>query len=98
MDVRYFVSATNGKGSEDQAYEYINAMLDPVGGAELFNTYGYGHGNVKTYDLIDAAVLKEKGLDDPVGLLSRGVFFDEVPPEKEAKLIEMWHEAQAGLD
>ena len=90
--------SANGSGSEDQAYEYINAMLDPVGGKSLFDEYGYGHGNVKTYDLIDAAVLKEKGLDDPVTLLAKGVFFDQVPPEKEAKLIEMWNEAQAGLD
>ena len=90
--------SANGAGSEDQAYDYINAMLDPVGGRALFDEYGYGHANRKTYDLIDAAVLKEKGLDDPVGLLSRGVFFDEVPAEKEARLVEMWHEAQAGLD
>ncbi len=48
--------------------------------------------------LIDKDKLYEKGLDDTVGLLSRGVFFDEVPPAKDAKLIEMWHDAQAGLD
>ncbi len=89
--------SANGAGSEDQAYDYINAMLDPVGGVSLFDVYGYGHANVKTYELIDKDKLYEKGLDDPVGLLSRGVFFDEVPPEKDAKLIEMWHEAQAGL-
>ena len=90
--------SANGKGSEDQAYDYINAMLDPVGGVSLFDEYGYGHANVKTFEMVDKDKLYEKGLDDPVGLLSRGVFFDEVPPEKDAKLIEMWHEAQAGLD
>ena len=90
--------SSNGAGSEDQAYDYINAMLDPVGGKSLFDEYGYGHANRKTYDLIDKDKLYEKGLDDPVGLLSRGVFFDEIPPEKDAKLIQMWHEAQAGLD
>jgi hypothetical protein len=30
--------------------------------------------------------------------LARGVFFDEVPPAKKAKLIQFWEEAQAGLD
>ncbi len=93
-----FCVSANGDGSEDQAYEYINAMLDPVGGKQLFEVYGYGHANVKTYDLIDPDVLHEAGLDDPVGLLSRGVFFDEVPPAKNDKLLELWHEAQAGLD
>jgi len=90
--------STNGKGSEDQAYDYINAMLDPVGGVAMFDKYGYGHANSKTFDLIDKDKLYEKGLNDPVGLLSRGVFFDEVPPAKKAKLIQFWQEAQAGLD
>ncbi len=90
--------SSNGAGSEDQAYEYINAMLDPVGGVSLFDVYGYGHANGKTFDLIDKDKLYEKGLDDPVGLLSRGVFFDEVPPEKNAKLLQYWQEAQASLE
>jgi len=87
----------DGPGSEDQAYDYINAMLDPVGGKALFDEYGYGHANIKTFDLIDPNVLHEKGLDDPTGLLARGVFFDEVPPEKMAKLLDMFNEAQAGF-
>ena len=90
--------SANGTGSEDQAYDYINAMLDPVGGVSLFDVYGYGHGNKNTYTLIDEAKLYEKGLNDPEGLLSRGVFFDEVPPEKNAKLLQYWQEAQAGLE
>lgn len=89
--------SSNGAGSEEQAYDYINAMLDPVGGLSLFETYGYGHANVLTTELIDPEVAKEKGLDDPVTLLSKGVFFDEIPPEKDARLNAMWHEAQANL-
>ncbi len=73
-------------------------MLDPVGGVSLFDVYGYGHANVKTFDLIDPDKLYEKGLNDPVGLLSRGVFFDEVPPEKNAEPLQYWQEAQASLD
>ena len=92
------VSARSEGATEEMAYDYINAMLDPVGGKAFFEEFGYGHANSKTLDLIDPAVLKDKGLDDPVGLLSSGVFFDAVPPEKFAKLTEMWHEAQAGLD
>ena len=44
---------TNGTGSEDEAYDYINAMLDPASGVALFDVYGYGHGNANTVDLID---------------------------------------------
>jgi spermidine/putrescine-binding protein len=90
--------SSNGEGSEDQAYDYINAMLDPVGGVSLFDEYGYGHGNKNTFALIDPEKLYAADLNDPEGLLSRGVFFDEVPPEKNAKLLQYWQEAQAGLD
>ncbi len=90
--------STTGDGSEDQAYDYINAMLDPVGGVSLFDVYGYGHGNKNTFDLIDPEKLYAADLNDPEGLLSRGVFFDEIPPEKNARLIQMWEEAQAGLE
>ena len=31
-------------------------------------------------------------------MLSRGVFFDEVPPEKNVKLLQYGQEAQAALD
>jgi len=90
--------SSNGTGSEDQAYDYINAMLDPVGGVSLFDEYGYGHGNKNTFALIEPEKLYAADLNDPEGLLSRGVFFDEVPPEKNAKLLQYWQEAQAGLD
>ena len=72
--------------------------LDPIGGVSLFDVYGYGHGNKKTFDLIDPDKLYAADLNDPEGLLSRGVFFDEIPPEKNARLIQMWEEAQAGLE
>jgi spermidine/putrescine-binding protein len=92
------VSSSSEGVREEMAYDYINAMLDPVGGRAFFDAFGYGHANIKSLEGVDPAILKEKGLDDPVALLNSGVFFDEVPPAKDAKLTEMWHEAQAGLD
>jgi len=91
------LSAT-GEGSEDEAYDYINAMLDPVGGAAMFDTYGYGHGNSHTVDLIDPARAAGTGIDDPDGTLARGVFNKAMPPAKQARLFQLWYESQAGLD
>jgi spermidine/putrescine-binding protein len=88
----------NGPGSEDQAYDYINAMLDPVSGVELFNVYGYGHGNANTVDLIDPDRVVGTGIDDPVGTFVRGVFTYSLPPAKKARLFQLWFEAQASLD
>jgi spermidine/putrescine-binding protein len=88
----------NGPGSEDQAYDYINAMLDPASGVALFNVYGYGHGNANTVNLIDPARVVGTGIDDPVGTFARGVFTYSLPPAKKARLFQLWFEAQAGLD
>ena len=90
--------ATNGGGSEDQAYDYINAMLDPVSGVALFDEYSYGHGNAMTVDLIDPDRIEGTGIDDPAGFFARGIFTGATPPAKEAKLYQLWFEAQAGLD
>ena len=90
--------ATDRPGSTDQAYDYINAMLDPEGGAALFDVYGYGHANRLTNSLIGSERLAGTGLDDPVELFSRGIFMAAIPPVKRARLFQLWFEAQAGLD
>jgi spermidine/putrescine-binding protein len=90
--------SSTGTGSEDEAYDYINAMLDPAGGAAMFDTYGYGHGNANTVQLIDPARTAGTGIDDPVGTMARGVFSKALPPAKQARLFQLWYESQAGLD
>jgi len=90
--------SANGAGSEDQAYDYINAMLDPLSGVALFDEYGYGHGNANTVNLMDPAKIVGTGIDDPVGTFARGVYTSALPPAKKARLFQLWFEAQAGLD
>ncbi len=90
--------SANGAGSEDEAYDYINAMLDPASGVALFDQYGYGHGNGNTVDLIDPDRVVGTGIDDPTGTFERGVFTYGLPPAKKARLFQLWYEAQAGLN
>jgi putative spermidine/putrescine transport system substrate-binding protein/spermidine/putrescine transport system substrate-binding protein len=90
--------SANGAGSEDQAYDYINAMLDTASGVALFDTYSYGHANGKTVDLLDPDKIEGLGIDDPANFFARGVFTGATPPAKEAKLYQLWFEAQASLD
>ena len=90
--------STTGTGSEDEAYDYIDAMLDPVSGTAMFDVFGYGHGNANTSGLIDPARTVGTGIDDPDGTLARGVFSKAMPPAKQSRLFQLWYEAQAGLD
>jgi spermidine/putrescine-binding protein len=89
---------TSGEASEDEAYDYINAMLDPRSGAALFDEYGYGHGNARSVELIDPDRAHEAGVDDPSGTFARGIYTSALPPAKKAKLFQLWFEAKAGLD
>ena len=89
---------TTGTAPQEQAYDYINAMLDPRSGVELFDDYGYGHGNAGTVSLIDPAKVKGTGIDDPVGTFARGVFSNALPPAKKSRLFQLWFEVQAGLE
>lgn len=75
--------AANNAASEDMIYDYINSMLGTASGVELFDEYGYGHGNSKTVDLIDPARIEGTGIDDPVGTFARGLYSEGLPPEKE---------------
>jgi len=90
--------SANGNAPDDKVYDYINAMLDPASGEAMFDMYGYGHGNANTVNRIDPEKIVGTGLDDPVGLLERGVFYYAIPPATKSRLFQLWFEAQAGLD
>lgn len=89
---------TNGATPEEEVYDYINAMLDPVSGVKMFEVYGYGHGNGDTVNRIDPDLVVGTGIDDPTGTFARGVFTKALPPAKKARLFQLWYESQAGLN
>jgi len=90
--------STSGPAPQDQAYDYINAMMDPASGVALFDDYGYGHVNANTVKLIDAERVVGTGIDNPAETFARGVYSKALPPAKKARLLQLWYEAQAGLN
>jgi spermidine/putrescine-binding protein len=90
--------SSSGTGSDVEAYDYINAMMDPASGAALFDDYGYGHVNATSVNFINADRVAGTGIDDPAGTFARGVFSKALPPAKKARLMQLWYEAQAGLE
>lgn len=90
--------SSTGTTSEDEVYDYINAMLDPASGVGMFDMYGYGHGNGNTVDLLEPARVAGTGIDDPEGTFARGVYSKAFNPAKKGRLFQLWYEAQAGLD
>jgi spermidine/putrescine-binding protein len=80
----------------DEAYDMINAFSSPEAGAYEISNWGYGHSNMKAFDLVADDVLAELGLSTPEALLGSGIFFQALAPEIEEKYIRLWDEVAAG--
>ena len=81
-------------GSEDQAYEFLDALLDPAAGKVLIE-WGYGHSNRESFQVADPASVAALGMGDIDEFFANGMFFDVVNRENRDRLIAMWSEAQA---
>ncbi len=81
---------------EDEAYELINAFTSPESGAWEIENWGFGHANMKAFDLLADEELEERGLSTPEALLNNGIFFQAMAPEVEETYIRLWDEVRAG--
>ncbi len=80
----------------DKSYDVIDAFLSPESGVFEIIDKGYGHANLKAFDLVEESVLAERGLSkDPSALLSQGIF--QVAIKNEPVLQAMFEEVKAGL-
>jgi spermidine/putrescine transport system substrate-binding protein len=57
-----YVNLKDGPGSEDKAYDMINALLAPESADYIVNEWGYGHGNLTAMQAMDPALVEERGL------------------------------------
>jgi spermidine/putrescine-binding protein len=87
----------NHSGSEQQAYDYINAMLDPETGKTLINDYGYGHSNRQSFTKVDPKRLDELGIANPEDMLKHSRVYMPTPPATKEKLIKIFDEVKAGI-
>ena len=80
----------------DEAYDLVNAFASPEAGAFEISNWGYGHANMKAFDLVPDDVLAELGLSTPEDLLGNGIFFQALAPDIEESYIRLWDEVRAG--
>lgn len=86
-----------GRGDEDALYDMVNEMQSPEVGKYVYEEWGYGHSNVKSFEMADPVSLAENNLSNPKAMMDSGVFFQDVPDEINAKLQSMFEEVKAGL-
>ena len=91
------VWGANSQADETMVYDFIDAWLAPETGKFLIEEYGYGHGNQKSFDLVDPARLTALGYDDPVALMNGTSFWVPMTPQIEEEMMRTWDEVQMGL-
>jgi spermidine/putrescine transport system substrate-binding protein len=81
-------------GSEDLAYEFINAYMTPEVGKFLIDSYGYGSGNEKAYALVKPERLKELGIEEPAKILATSRFQKQINPDVRQKYQAIFDEVK----
>jgi spermidine/putrescine transport system substrate-binding protein len=56
---------------------------------------GYGHSNMKAFQIADPKQVAELGISDPVKHLADGIFLEAVESKRQAKYIKLWEEVKA---
>lgn len=92
-----FVRIKGGEGSEEQAYEYLNAALDPQVGKYLIDQWGYGHSNTKAYELSESQIAADIGMTKDINKFLKGSRFQgEIAPAQREKMIELFETIKLG--
>lgn len=59
-----YVNLKNGPGSEDKAYDFMNAWLSEETATYIVENWGYGHSNAAAMESMDDALLDSVGLGE----------------------------------
>lgn len=91
------VHTTRGSASDEEVYDYMNAWISVEAGKYLIEEIGYGHTNRNAFDMATAERLAELGLDDPLGNLEKGIFFEDIEGRTREKYSTMVEEVKSGF-
>lgn len=90
------VHMANAKATDDEVYDFLNAISAPETGKFMVEEYGLGHANKKTFELVDATVLENLGYGSPAELFRKGVFETETSPEMAQKRNNIFESVKMG--
>jgi spermidine/putrescine-binding protein len=84
-----------GKADVNAAHDFIDAWISPETGKYLIEGSGYGHANVKSFEIADKTILADLGFHDPIEHINKGILFRPTSDELTEKLTKMWEEVKA---
>lgn len=87
----------NGPGSEDKAYDFLNAIMDPRSGSFLLTDWGYAHANAVTMSTADPAVVEGQGYSDFDAFKAKTLFAAPLPQDLRERMIQEFERIKAGF-
>lgn len=85
----------SGKADAALAYDYIDAWLSPETGKTLIEGSGYGHSNMKSFEIADAEQVKAMGITDPVTQMKSAILFKSPPDAVQDEQNKVWGNLKA---
>ena len=73
----------------------IDAWLSPETGKTLIEGSGYGHSNMKSFEIADAEQVKAMGITDPVTQMKSAILFKSPPDAVQDEQNKVWGNLKA---
>lgn len=92
-----YVHLKDGTGSDEEVYDFLNALSDGQSGKYLIEAWGYAHANAGSYKIADQEAVAAYGYSDPEGFMAESLFGFRVPNEMAAKMLKEFERIKAGF-
>ncbi len=84
-----------GHADEAAAYDFIDAWLSPETGKALIEGSGYGHSNMKSFEIADPAAIAAMGLTDPIKMMETSIVFRTPDDAVQEEQVRIWEDIKA---
>ncbi|MCB2110888.1 MAG: extracellular solute-binding protein [Defluviimonas sp.] len=84
-----------GKADEQAAYDFIDAWLSPETGKTLIEGSGYGHANMKSFEIADPEALANMGITDPIEMMKHTIVFKTPSDAVQEGFNKVWADTKA---
>lgn len=84
-----------GKADEAMAYDFIDAWLSPETGKVLIEGSGYGHANMKSFEISDPVQVAAMGISDPVKMMAESILFRNPTDAIQQEQSKVWADLKA---
>jgi len=92
-----FALLNGGEGSEDKAYDYINAFIDESSAKYMVEGWGYGHSNAKVLASMDQDMIEGLGLGSVEKFRKNTLWQSPTEPALRQKMISEFEKIKAGF-